>query len=110
MPASFQDGVREVAFLGRSTWGSLADQTSCVEERRWRRPSLRAGNPGERRARLNYYLINRSSTLLTLPATIREVPEQVKSSWGKLIEQYLKGATSSPGGPAGGRQARTNGA
>ncbi|MBP1678841.1 MAG: engB, partial [Bacteroidetes bacterium] len=51
------------------------------------RPSSEPGKTRE----LNYYLINKAFFFVDLPGYgYAKVPEQVRSSWGKLIEQYLK--------------------
>jgi GTP-binding protein len=83
-----KDGVREVAFLGRSNVGKSSLINKLCGRKALARPS---SDPGKTRE-LNYYLINRKFYFVDLPGyRYAKVPEQVKSSWGKLIEQYLKG-------------------
>ena len=83
-----KDGVREVAFLGRSNVGKSSLINKLCGRKALARPS---SDPGKTRE-LNYYLINRKFYFVDLPGYgYAKVPEQVKSSWGKLIEQYLKG-------------------
>ena len=82
-----RNGLREVAFLGRSNVGksSLINRL-CVRKSLARQSQ----EPGKTRE-LNYYLINKSFYFVDLPGYgYARVPEQVRSSWGKLIEQYLK--------------------
>jgi GTP-binding protein len=83
-----KDGIREVAFLGRSNVGKSSLINKLCGRKALARPS---SDPGKTRE-LNYYLINRKFYFVDLPGYgYAKVPEQVKSSWGKLIEQYLKG-------------------
>ncbi len=82
-----RDGMKEVAFLGRSNVGK-----SSLINRLCGRKSLarKSGDPGKTRE-LNYYLINKEFYFVDLPGYgYARVPAQVRSSWGKLIEQYLK--------------------
>ncbi len=83
-----KDGVREVAFLGRSNVGKSSLINKLCGRKSLARPS---NEPGKTRE-LNYYLINKKFYFVDLPGYgYAKVPEQVRSSWGKLIEQYLKG-------------------
>jgi len=82
-----RNGLKEVAFLGRSNVGksSLINRL-CVRKSLARQSQ----EPGKTRE-LNYYLINKAFYFVDLPGYgYARVPEQVRSSWGKLIEQYLK--------------------
>lgn len=82
-----RNGLKEVAFLGRSNVGksSLINRL-CVRKSLARQSQ----EPGKTRE-LNYYLINKSFYFVDLPGYgYARVPEQVRSSWGKLVEQYLK--------------------
>jgi GTP-binding protein len=83
-----RDGVREVAFLGRSNVG----KSSLINKLCGRKALARtSADPGKTRE-LNYYLINRTFYFVDLPGYgYARVPEQIRSSWGKTIEQYLKG-------------------
>jgi GTP-binding protein len=81
------DGRNEVAFLGRSNVGK-----SSLLNKLCNRKSLarKSSEPGKTRE-LNYYLIDRKFYFVDLPGYgYAKVPEQVRTSWGKLVEQYLK--------------------
>jgi GTP-binding protein len=83
-----KDGVREVAFLGRSNVG----KSSLINRLCGRKSLARSSSEPGKTREMNYYLINRQFYFVDLPGYgYAKVPEQVKSSWGKLIEQYLKG-------------------
>jgi len=82
-----REAKREVAFLGRSNVG----KSSLINKLCGRKSLARASaDPGKTRE-LNYYLINRKFYFVDLPGYgYAKLPEQIRSSWGKLIEQYLK--------------------
>ena len=86
-----RDGYREVAFLGRSNVG----KSSLINKLCGRKSLARSStDPGKTRE-LNYYVINRQFYFVDLPGYgYARVPAQVRSSWGKLIEQYLKSRDS----------------
>ena len=78
---------KEVAFLGRSNVGKSSLVNKLVNRKALARPS---SDPGKTRE-LNYYLVNKQFYFVDLPGYgYAKVPEQIRSSWGKLIEQYLK--------------------
>jgi GTP-binding protein len=82
-----KDGVPEIAFLGRSNVGKSSLINRLCGRKALARPST---DPGKTRE-MNYYLINKKFCFVDLPGYgYAKVPEQVRSSWGKLIEQYLK--------------------
>jgi GTP-binding protein len=82
-----KDGVKEVAFLGRSNVGKSSLINKLCGRKSLARPSSEPGKTRE----MNYYLINREFYFVDLPGYgYAKVPEQVRSSWGKLVEQYLK--------------------
>ncbi len=83
-----KDSKREVAFLGRSNVG----KSSLINKLCGRKSLARSSaDPGKTRE-LNYYLINKRFYFVDLPGYgYAKLPEQIRSSWGKLIEQYLKG-------------------
>jgi GTP-binding protein len=83
-----KDDMKEVAFLGRSNVG----KSSLINKLCSRKSLARlSSDPGKTRE-LNYFLINKRSYFVDLPGYgYAKVPEQIRSSWGKLIEQYLKG-------------------
>jgi len=82
-----KNGMREVAFLGRSNVGKSSLINKLCSRKALARPSSEPGKTRE----LNYYLINKQFYFVDLPGYgYAKVPEQIRSSWGKLIEQYLK--------------------
>lgn len=82
-----KDGLAEVAFLGRSNVGKSSLINRLVNRKALARSS---SDPGKTRE-LNYYLINKQFYFVDLPGYgYAKVPEQMRSSWGKMIEQYLK--------------------
>lgn len=82
-----KDHLKEVAFLGRSNVG----KSSLINKLCGRKSLARASaEPGKTRE-LNYYSINREFYFVDLPGYgYAKLPAQIRSSWGKLIEQYLK--------------------
>lgn len=83
-----KDPFKEVAFLGRSNVGKSSLINKLVNRKSLARSS---SDPGKTRE-LNYYLVNKQFYFVDLPGYgYAKVPEQIRSSWGKLIEQYLKG-------------------
>jgi GTP-binding protein len=82
-----KDGLKEIAFLGRSNVG----KSSLINKLCGRKSLARSSaEPGKTRE-LNYYIINRQWYFVDLPGYgYAKLPEQIRSSWGKLIEQYLK--------------------
>jgi len=82
-----RNGLKEVAFLGRSNVGKSSLINKLCARKALARQSQEPGKTRE----LNYYLINKQFYFVDLPGYgYARVPEQVRSSWGKLIEQYLK--------------------
>lgn len=83
-----KDGLREVAFLGRSNVG----KSSLINKLCGRKSLARTSSEPGKTRELNYYLINKEFYFVDLPGYgYAKLPEQIRSSWGKLIEQYLKG-------------------
>jgi GTP-binding protein len=82
-----KEGLREIAFLGRSNVG----KSSLINRLCGRKALARfSSEPGKTRE-LNYYAINKQLYFVDLPGYgYAKLPEQIRSSWGKLIEQYLK--------------------
>ena len=82
-----RDSKKEVAFLGRSNVG----KSSLINKLCGRKSLARSSaDPGKTRE-LNYYLINKKFYFVDLPGYgYAKLPEQIRSSWGKMIEQYLK--------------------
>jgi GTP-binding protein len=83
-----KDGTKEVAFLGRSNVG----KSSLINRLCGRKSLARASSEPGKTRELNYYAINKELYFVDLPGYgYARLPEQIRSSWGKLIEQYLKG-------------------
>lgn len=83
-----KEPFKEVAFLGRSNVGKSSLINKLVNRKALARSS---SDPGKTRE-MNYYLINKRFYFVDLPGYgYAKVPEQIRSSWGKLVEQYLKG-------------------
>jgi len=82
-----RDGKREVAFLGRSNVG----KSSLINRLCGRKALARSSSEPGKTRELNFYLVNGSYYFVDLPGYgYAHVPQQVRSSWGKLVEQYLK--------------------
>jgi GTP-binding protein len=82
-----KDGLKEIAFLGRSNVG----KSSFINRLCNRKSLARASSEPGKTREMNYYLINREFYFVDLPGYgYAKLPEQVRSSWGNLIEQYLK--------------------
>jgi GTP-binding protein len=82
-----KDDLRDIAFLGRSNVG----KSSLVNKLCNRKALARSSNDPGKTRELNYFLINKEMYFVDLPGYgYAKVPEQIRSSWGKLIEQYLK--------------------
>lgn len=78
----------EVAFLGRSNVG----KSSLINKLCGRKALARSSNQPGKTRELNYYRINSEFYFVDLPGYgYAKVPDQIRSSWGKLIEQYLRG-------------------
>jgi GTP-binding protein len=81
------DSRKEVAFLGRSNVGKSSLLNKLCNRKSLARKSTEPGKTRE----LNYYLVDRKFYFVDLPGYgYAKVPEQIRTSWGKLIEQYLK--------------------
>ena len=82
-----RDGHEGVAFLGRSNVG----KSSLINKLCSRKSLARSSSEPGKTRELNYYLINKQFYFVDLPGYgYAKLPEQIRSSWGKLIEQYLK--------------------
>lgn len=82
-----KDSMKEVAFLGRSNVG----KSSLINKLCGRKSLARSSSEPGKTRELNYYLINKQFYFVDLPGYgYAKLPEQIRSSWGKLIEQYLK--------------------
>jgi GTP-binding protein len=77
----------EVVFLGRSNVGKSSLINKLCSRRNLARVSQAPGKTRE----LNYYLLNKKFYFVDLPGYgYAKVPEQMRASWGKLIEYYLQ--------------------
>lgn len=82
-----KDDIREVAFLGRSNVGKSSLINKLCSRRALARKSTEPGKTRE----LNYYLVNKVFYFVDLPGYgYAKAPEHIRSSWGNLIEKYLK--------------------
>lgn len=80
-------GLSEVAFAGRSNVGKSSLINKLVNRRGLARTS---GEPG-RTQLINFFIINKTFHLVDLPGYgFARVPAQIRASWGKMIEGYLK--------------------
>ncbi len=78
---------QEIAFLGRSNVG----KSSLINKLSSRRALARSSSEPGKTRELNYYFINNKFYFVDLPGYgYARIPDQVRSSWGTLIEQYLK--------------------
>jgi GTP-binding protein len=82
-----KENTPEVAFLGRSNVGKSSLINMLCNRKALARKSA---DPGKTRE-LNYYSINKSFYFVDLPGYgYAKAPEHIRSSWGALIEKYLK--------------------
>ena len=82
-----KDSRKEIAFLGRSNVGKSSFLNRLCSRKSLARSSSEPGKTRE----LNYYLIDKRYYFVDLPGYgYAKVPEQIRTSWGKMIEQYLK--------------------
>ena len=77
----------DVAFAGRSNVGKSSLLNVLVNRKKLARASSR---PGRTQA-LNFFLVDRSLYLVDLPGYgFARVAPDVKKSWGKMVETYLR--------------------
>ncbi|HEX3030698.1 MAG TPA: ribosome biogenesis GTP-binding protein YihA/YsxC [Bacillota bacterium] len=82
------EGYPEVAFAGRSNVGKSSLINTLVNRKALARTSSK---PGKTQT-LNFYQVNGSFYLVDLPGYgFAKVSKEIKATWGKMIEQYLKG-------------------
>lgn len=76
----------EIAFLGRSNVGKSSLINSLVGKKGLARTS---NTPGRTRS-INFFLVNEKFYFVDLPGYgFAKVSKQVRSSWGKMAEEYL---------------------
>jgi GTP-binding protein len=77
----------EIVFLGRSNVG----KSSLINTLSGRRNLARVSKTPGKTREINYYVMNKKFYFVDLPGYgYAKVPEQMRASWGKLIEQYLE--------------------
>lgn len=82
-----KEAYKEIAFLGRSNVGKSSLINKLVNRKTLARKSSEPGKTRE----LNYYLVNKKIFFVDLPGYgYAKVPEQIRSSWGTMVETYLK--------------------
>ena len=91
-PADFpNDGLPEVAFLGRSNVGKSSLINNLVGIRKL---AFTSNTPGRTQS-INFYRIDERFHFVDLPGYgFARVPLGMKDNWAKLIEQYLKERTT----------------
>lgn len=89
-----RDTRPQIALAGRSNVGKSSLLNRLVGRRGLAKVS---GTPGKTRS-LNFFLVNGAFYLVDLPGYgYARVPKDVKESWGKLIETYLRTSPSLAG-------------
>jgi GTP-binding protein len=82
------DGLPEVAFLGRSNVGKSSLLNSLLQ----RRGLARTSNTPGRTQSINFFLINKSFYFVDLPGYgFARVSKKMRAGWGKMAEEYLTG-------------------
>lgn len=87
-PKQYPEGdFTEIAFAGRSNVGKSSLINKLLNRRSLARTSSR---PGKTQC-LNFYLINQEFYFVDLPGYgFAKVSKDIKSQWGKMIENYLR--------------------
>jgi GTP-binding protein len=82
------EGLPEVAFVGRSNVGKSSTINTLLNRRNFARVS---GTPGKTRT-INFYLINQEFFFVDLPGYgYAKISKTEKAKWGGIMEEYLKG-------------------
>jgi GTP-binding protein len=82
-----KENIREIAFLGRSNVG----KSSLIGKMCNRKSLTRVSSEPGKTRELNFFLVNGEIHFVDLPGYgYAKVPEQMRASWGSLIEEYLK--------------------
>ena len=88
------EGIKEIAFAGRSNVGKSSLLNLLTGRRKLARVS---GSPGKSRT-INFYLVNGEFRIVDLPGYgYAKVSKSVSESWGKMMEQYLENRSSLAG-------------
>lgn len=87
-PKQYPEGeLPEIAFAGRSNVGKSSLINKLLNRKSLARTSARPGKTQY----LNYYFINKDYYFVDLPGYgFAKVPKEVKATWGKMIERYLR--------------------
>ena len=81
-----EDGLPEIAFLGRSNVGKSSLLNSLLN----RRGLARTSNTPGRTQSINFFLINESFYFVDLPGYgYAKVSKTMRADWGKMAEEYL---------------------
>lgn len=81
------DGLPEIAFLGRSNVG----KSSLINSLLQRRGLARTSNTPGRTQSINYFLINEQFYFVDLPGYgYARVSKQMRADWGKMAGEYLE--------------------
>ena len=82
-----KDGVKEVAFLGRSNVGKSSLINRLLGAKGLARTSSRPG----RTQSVNFYRVNEECNFVDLPGYgYARVPEEVRRQWGPMVEGFLE--------------------
>ena len=80
------DGLPEIAFLGRSNVGKSSLLNSLLK----RKGLARTSNTPGRTQSINFFLVNESFYFVDLPGYgFARVSKTMRSDWGKMAEDYL---------------------
>ena len=80
------DGLREIAYLGRSNVG----KSSLINSLLGRKGLARTSNTPGRTQSINFFLINERFYFVDLPGYgYAKVSKTMRADWGKMAEEYL---------------------
>jgi GTP-binding protein len=85
------DGLPEIAFLGRSNVG----KSSLINSLLRRKGLARTSNTPGRTQSINFFLINERFYFVDLPGYgYAKVPKTIRKDWGRMAEEYLSKRTT----------------